>query len=87
MPVDVAMRDVAEGLEDFRRQVRECGRNPDAVEITMVSMLNVDADLLKRYRDLGIDRVTIGVSTENWGKPEVVMPMIERFSKIIAQLK
>jgi probable F420-dependent oxidoreductase len=87
MPVDVAMRDVAEGLEDFRRQVREFGRNPDDVEITMVSMLNVDADLLKRYRDLGIARVTIGVSTENWGKPEVVMPMIEKFSKVIAELK
>jgi probable F420-dependent oxidoreductase len=87
MPVDVAMRDVAEGLEDFRRQVREFGRNPDDVEITMVSMLNVTPDILKRYRDLGIARVTIGVSTENWGKPEVVMPMIERFSKVIADLK
>lgn len=87
MPVDVAMRDVAEGLEDFRRQVREFGRNPDDVEITMVSMLNVTADILKRYRDLGIARVTIGVSTENWGKPEVVMPMIEKFSKVIADLK
>jgi probable F420-dependent oxidoreductase len=87
MPVDVAMRDVAEGLEDFRRQVREFGRNPDDVEITMVSMLNVTPDILKRYRDLGITRVTIGVSTENWGKPEVVMPMIEKFSKVIADLK
>lgn len=87
MPVDVAMRDVAEGLEDFRRQVREFGRNPDDVEITMVSMLNVTPDILKRYRDLGIARVTIGVSTENWGKPEVVMPMIEKFSKVIAELK
>jgi probable F420-dependent oxidoreductase len=87
MPVDVAMRDVAEGLEDFRRQVREFGRNPDDVEITMVSMLNVTPDILKRYRDLGIARVTIGVSTENWGKPEVVMPMIEKFSKIITELK
>lgn len=87
MPVDVAMRDVAEGLEDFRRQVREFGRNPDDVEITMVSMLNVTPDILKRYRDLGIARVTIGVSMENWGKPEVVMPMIEKFSKVTAELK
>jgi hypothetical protein len=53
----------------------------------MVSMLNVTPDILKRYRDLGIARVTIGVSTENWGKPEVVMPMIEKFSKIITELK
>lgn len=87
MPVDAVMPDVAEGLRDFRRQVAEFGRNPDEVEITLVSMLNVTGDLLKRYRDLGVARVIIGVSMENWDRPEVVMPMIERFSKIIPELK
>ena len=86
MPVDVAMPSVEEGLKEFRRQVAEFGRNPDDVEITMVSMLNVTADLLKRYRDLGVARVNIGVSMENWDRPEVVMPMIEKFSKIIPEL-
>jgi alkanesulfonate monooxygenase SsuD/methylene tetrahydromethanopterin reductase-like flavin-dependent oxidoreductase (luciferase family) len=87
MPVDVAMPDVAEGLKEFRKQVVEFGRKVEDVEITMVSMMNVTADLLKRYRDLGVARVNIGVSMENWNKPEVVMPMIERFSKIIPELK
>lgn len=87
MPVDVAMPDVEAGLKEFRRQVVEFGRNPDDVEITMVSMLNVTADLLKRYRDLGVARVNIGVSMENWDRPEVVMPMIEKFSKVIDELK
>lgn len=86
MPVDVAMPDVAEGLREFRRQVAEFGRNPDDVEITLVSMLNVTGDLLKRYRDLGVARVNIGVSMENWDRPEVVMPMIEKFSKLIPEL-
>lgn len=86
MPVDVAMPDVAEGLKEFRRQVVEFGRKADDVEITMVSMMNVTADLLKRYRDMGVARVNIGVSMENWDKPEVVMPMIEKFSKIIPEL-
>jgi len=58
----------------------------DDVEITMVSMLNVTGDLLKRYRDLGVARVNIGISTDNWNRPEVVMPMIERFSKLIPEL-
>jgi len=86
MPVDIAMPDVAEGLKAFRRQVVEFGRKEDDVEITMVSMMNVTGDLLKRYRDLGVARVNIGISTENWRKPEVVMPMIERFSKLIPEL-
>ena len=87
MPVDVAMRDVAEGLAEFRKQVVEFGRKAEDVEITLVSMMSYSADLLKRYRDMGVTRVNIGVSMENWDKPEVVMPLIEQFSKVIPELK
>lgn len=86
MPVDVVMPDVAQGIADFRRAVEENGRNSDEVEITMVAMGELSSDLLKRYRDLGITRVNIGVGMENWNKPEIIMPMIERFSKIIPEL-
>jgi probable F420-dependent oxidoreductase len=86
MPVDVAMPDVAQGISDFRQLVRDNGRNPDDVEITLVVMSPVTADLLKSYRDMGIDRCNIGVGMENWDKPDVVMPMIEQFSKIIPEL-
>jgi len=86
MPVDVAMPDVKRGVENFRQQVRDCGRNPDAVEITLVVMAPVTADLLKSYRDIGIDRCNIGVGVENWDKPEIVMPMIEEYSKLIPEL-
>lgn len=86
MPVDVAMPDVAQGIKDFRQQVSDFGRNPDDVEITMVAMGEVTADLLKRYQDLGIARVNIGVGMANWDKPDIVMPMIEQFSKLIPAL-
>jgi len=87
MPVDVAMPDVAAGIAEFRKQVVEFGRKADDVEITMVSMMSYSADLLKRYRDMGVARVNIGVSMENWDKPEVVMPLIEKFSKVIPELR
>ncbi len=86
MPVDVALPDVARGIADFRQLVRDCDRDPDAVEITLVVMAEVSADLLKSYRDMGIDRCNIGVGMQNWDKPEMVMPMIERFSKLIPDL-
>lgn len=86
MPVDVAMPDVEKGLKDFRQQVVDNGRNADDVEITMVVMSEVTGDLLKRYRDMGVTRCNIGVGMQNWDKPEIVMPMIEEFSKIIPQL-
>jgi len=86
MPVDVAMPDVQQGIADFREKVRSFDRNPDDVEITLVVMAPVTADLLKSYRDLGIDRCNIGVGMANWDKPEIVMPMIEEFSRLIPQL-
>lgn len=86
MPVDVAMQDVAQDIKHFKQLVRDNGRDPDAVEITLVVMSPVTADLLKSYRDMGVHRCNIGVGTENWDKPEIVMPMIEQFSKLIPEL-
>lgn len=86
MPVDVAMQDVAQDIENFRQLVRDNGRDPAAVEITLVVMSPVTADLLKSYRDMGVDRCNIGVGMQNWDKPEIVMPMIEQFAKIIPEL-
>lgn len=86
LPVDIALPDVATGIADFRLAVREQGRDPDAVEITLQAMATPDFDTLKRYRDLGIHRVNIGVSIDLWDKPEAVMPMIERYAAVIPAL-
>jgi probable F420-dependent oxidoreductase len=86
MPVDVALPDIPQAITDFRQLVRDCGRNPDDVEITLVVMSEVTADLLNSYRDMGIDRCNIGVGMQNWDKPEIVMPMIEEFSRLIPAL-
>lgn len=86
MPVDVVMPDIAQDIKNFRQLVSDYGRDPKTVEITMVVMAPVTADLLKSYRDMGIDRCNIGVGMENWDKPDIVMPMIEQFSKIIPEL-
>jgi probable F420-dependent oxidoreductase len=86
MPVDVALPDMRQAIADFRQLVRDYGRNPDDVEITLVVMSEVTADLLKSYRDMGIDRCNIGVGMQNWDKPEIVMPMIEEFSRLIPAL-
>jgi hypothetical protein len=78
--------DIKQSIIDFRQLVRDNDRNPDDVEITLVVMAPVTTDLLKSYRDMGVDRCNIGVGMENWDKPEIVMPMIEKFSRIVAEL-
>ena len=86
MPVDVAMPDVEADITAFRAKVADFGRDPGDVEITLVVMSPVTGDLLKSYRDMGVQRCNIGVGMENWDKPEIVMPMIEEFSRLIPQL-
>jgi probable F420-dependent oxidoreductase len=86
MPVDVAMPNMAADIAAFRDQVKAFGRDPDDVEITLVVMSPVTGDLLKSYRDMGVHRCNIGVGMENWNKPDIVMPMIEKFSRLIPEL-
>lgn len=86
MPVDVAMPNMAADIAAFRDQVKAFGRNPDDVEITLVVMSPVTGDLLKSYRDMGVHRCNIGVGMENWDKPDIVMPMIEEFARLIPEL-
>ena len=86
MPVDIGVPDLEASIRNFRRTVAEFGRDPDQVEITLGIMETPTADSLKRYRDMGVQRANIGVGAENWDKPEVVMPMIEQFARLIPEL-
>jgi probable F420-dependent oxidoreductase len=86
MPVDIALPDVASAVATFREAVAGFGRDPDQVEITLMVMDEPRADNLKRYRDLGIARAIIGVGVDNWNRPEVVLPMIEKFARLVPGL-
>ena len=85
-PVDVAMGDVAATLAAFREEVREAGRDVGDVEINIQIMDTSNLDKLKEYRDMGVQRATIGVSMDSWDKPEQVMPMIDRYAAVIPEL-
>jgi probable F420-dependent oxidoreductase len=86
-PVDIGLPDVIRAVGDFRELVKICDRDPDTVAINVQIMDTTDLDKLKRYRDLGIERATIGVAVDTWDQPELVMPMIDRFAEIIPALK
>lgn len=85
-PVDVALMDVKADMAAFREEVKEHGRDPDAIAINLQIMDTSNLDKLKEYRDIGIERCTVGVSTDMWDKPEEVMPFIDRVAKIIPDL-
>ncbi|MDG1389923.1 MAG: LLM class F420-dependent oxidoreductase [Halioglobus sp.] len=85
-PVDVAMGDVAKTVESFREEVRQAGRDPADIDINIQIMDTGNLDKLKEYRDMGIERATIGVSMDLWDKPEAMLPMIDEYAKVIPEL-
>lgn len=85
-PVDVAMGEVAETVASFREEVKQAGRDPDDIEINIQIMDTSNLDRLKEYRDIGIQRATIGVSMDLWDKPEAMLPMIDDYAKVIPHL-
>jgi len=86
-PVDIALPDVAQDVTNFKNLVAELGRDPDTVAINLQIMDTGNLDKLKLYRDLGIERATIGVATDMWDKTDEIMPMIDRFASIIPELR
>ena len=85
-PVDVGMGDVAQSVASFKELVKAAGRDPGKVEINIQIMDTENLDKLKEYRDLGIERATIGVTMDLWDQPEAVMPMIDKYAEVIPQL-
>ncbi len=86
-PVDVAMGDVQQAVAEFREEVKCAGRDPESVRINIQIMDIANLDKLKQYRDMGIERATVGVAMDMWDKPDQVMPMIDRFAEIIPTLQ
>ena len=64
-PIDVRLinsegrPDVPRGIEQFRAQVAENGRDPDAVPITIFAMGRISIDRLGSYGALGVHRIVL----------------------------
>jgi len=52
---------LAELLRIVRRSAQEAGRDPARIEITAGAGQDCDADTVKRYQDLGVTRVMVGL--------------------------
>lgn len=88
MPVDIGLgvEEVEKSLADFREKVIAAGRDPKNVPVTLQTMITPDLDRLKQYRDLGIERVIVGVAVDMWDKPDQIMPMLDRFAPLIPEI-
>ncbi|HST74148.1 MAG TPA: LLM class F420-dependent oxidoreductase [Acetobacteraceae bacterium] len=63
----------------FRQMAAEAGRDPAALDISIGGQ-GEDVDLVKRYQDLGVNRVSTSLPSE---KAETILPVLDRWAAII----
>jgi probable F420-dependent oxidoreductase len=74
--------DPLEYLPRFRQMAEEAGRDPQSLPVTLGGAPE-NADMLKRYRDLGVARVNFPVPP---AKADEVLPILDRVAKIKQQM-
>ena len=69
-------------IPEFRKMATEAGRDPKSIEIT-VWFPKQDADLMKRYQDLGVARVVFNLESE---KADTMLPVIDGWAALMRQV-
>ncbi|MEA3216768.1 MAG: hypothetical protein QOJ19_2924 [Acidimicrobiia bacterium] len=85
-PIETGFRDVAVGMERFRQQVREAGRDPLSVPITLFAMGRTDGDKLRRYRDLGVHTVVLGTAGSVGRDLDRTLPVLDEWARLVPEL-
>jgi probable F420-dependent oxidoreductase len=71
--------DVNEYLPKFKQLAAEAGRDPASVPVTLFGGTE-DVDLLKRYRDMGVERVVTTLPSE---PADRTLPALDRWAELI----
>jgi alkanesulfonate monooxygenase SsuD/methylene tetrahydromethanopterin reductase-like flavin-dependent oxidoreductase (luciferase family) len=72
-----------EFMPRLREMALEAGRDPRSLPVTLGSAPE-DLDQLRRYRDLGIARMTVRLSAE---PASAILPVLDRWAELIRRLK
>jgi probable F420-dependent oxidoreductase len=85
-PIDVGTKDFGPRLERFRAAVKEAGRDPAQVGVSVVTFGKPGADTLRRYRDLGVNRVVVGGAREDEDSMSATQAYLDYYAALIPEL-
>ena len=77
-----AKEPLAELIPRFRQMAAEAGRDPASLSISIGGQ-GPDLDLVRRYRDMGVDRVSCSLMSE---KAEAILPVLDTWAEIIRRV-
>ncbi len=73
---------LADLIPRFRQMAAEAGRDPASLQINIGGQ-PPDGELIKRYDDLGVDRVSPSLDS---AKADVILPVLDRWAGIIREV-
>ncbi|MBN8909275.1 MAG: LLM class F420-dependent oxidoreductase, partial [Rhodospirillales bacterium] len=74
--------EIADMIPRFREMAHEAGRDPKSIEIT-VWFPKQEADLMKRYEDLGVSRVVFNLESD---KADKNLPVMDKWAELMRQV-
>lgn len=74
--------EIGDLIPEFRKMAAEAGRNPDEIAVT-VWFPKRDADMMKRYMDLGVERVVFNAESE---KADKVLPVLDEIAEFMLKV-
>jgi probable F420-dependent oxidoreductase len=75
--------DVFDFVPKFRQMLAEAGRSEESCPVTIFGS-GEDLDTLKRYRDLGVVRVSVSLPAAG---PDATLPVLDRWAELIRQVR
>ena len=75
-------QEIADMFPEFRKMASEAGRDPASIAIT-VWFPRKDPDLMKRYQDLGVERVVFNLDSE---PAEKISPQLDTLGALMAKV-
>jgi len=74
--------EIAELIPQFREMAKAAGRDPDSIEIT-VWFPRREADLMKRYQELGVSRIVFNLESD---KADAVLPVMDEWAALMREV-
>jgi alkanesulfonate monooxygenase SsuD/methylene tetrahydromethanopterin reductase-like flavin-dependent oxidoreductase (luciferase family) len=85
-PVDMTIEGFKQVLRELNERCERGGRDPRSLSISIFATGDPEESKLQRYRELGVERVVLGVIREDSDVKEKVLPFLDRYAKLIPKL-
>ncbi|RAV18304.1 LLM class F420-dependent oxidoreductase [Mycolicibacterium sp. GF69] len=85
LPGDAAFPDLGTALTEYRHAAEDAGRDPWALDLTVMAFGDPKLETLARYRDLGFNRVVLGGGRRDGNDPSSTLRFLDRYADMVGE--